>query len=48
MLGIPLLDHVIIGREGHWSFADHEALPGRVDLRSFTGGAEHKSALRRL
>ncbi len=47
MLGIPLLDHIIFGADGHWSFADHGSLPGRVDLRSFTGAAEHRASLRR-
>ena len=46
LLGIPLIDHVVIGRHSHWSFADHDALPGRVDLRSFTGAAEASAEFR--
>ena len=27
LLRVPLLDHLIVGRRGHYSFADHGALP---------------------
>lgn len=37
LLGVPVLDHVVIGRPGHWSFAEEGALPTHVDLRGFTG-----------
>ncbi|MBO85850.1 MAG: hypothetical protein CL927_10875, partial [Deltaproteobacteria bacterium] len=46
LLGIPLLDHVVIGARDHWSFAAQNALPTGLDLRSMTGAAEYSSDFR--
>ena len=37
LLGIPVLDHIIIAGERHWSFEENEAMPRQRDLRLFTG-----------
>ena len=46
LLGIPLLDHMVIGARDHWSFADQNALPTALDLRSLTGAAEYSGPFR--
>jgi DNA repair protein RadC len=30
VVGIPVLDHVILGKDNHWSFGDHGILKARV------------------
>jgi len=39
LLGIPVLDHIIIGGDRYWSFAEEGALPQHADFRTFTGAA---------